>query len=517
MLGLLTVAVTYWAVRELFASCLLPPASTTRSKMQEAGGNFIAGLAMMFIATSFWHVLMSRLGFRSISEPLIQALALAALFRGLRLNRWGWIILAGALVGLNLYTYLAARLFPVAIAAIFLFLIAFDRGQRRLRFAQFIVVTGMALLVFAPLGLYFLNNPSAFLTRIQQVAPQAQQAAALLENIGRALGMFFISGDPYIRFNLPARPLFSIVWGVFFLIGLIIALIGVFRGRTVWRKTAYFSVIVTTFIMLLPTALAVNEITPSNLRAIGMMPLVFVFPALGVWWVIKRMKDGGGRMKLWLMRHISLAGRSGLAVLMVASVETGVVYFGQYVREPQLYIQSDGDLADIAKWLNTHDTQGEPVYVAALHYRHPTVAALSEKYGDIKWIAGNRGIVLPNGPGYLFFARLGLPDEQWLQKVLPDAALIDKPLAPDGETNYRLYHLDAQPVVTPQVKLDVNFGNIIELIGYECSRRMTIRRLHRWSILQRERCQCHALLARVEQARSRRLFHLCAAARSAGL
>ena len=75
--------------------------------------------------------------------------------------------------------------------------------------------------------------------------------------------------------------------------------------------------------------------------------------------------------------------------------------------------------------------------------------------------------MLPNGPGYLFFARLGLPDEAWLQKILPDSALIDAPLAPDGATNYRLYHLTAQPVVTPQVKLDVNFGNIIQLLGYD--------------------------------------------------
>jgi 4-amino-4-deoxy-L-arabinose transferase-like glycosyltransferase len=459
MLGVLTVAVTYWTTRELFASRSLPPAS----KMQVAGGNFIAGLAMMFIATSFWHVLMSRLGFRSISEPLIQALALAALFRGLRLNRWGWIVIAGVLIGLNLYTYLAARLFPVAIVAIFLFLIAFDRDQRRLRFAQFLVVTSMALIVFAPLGLYFLNNPSAFLTRIQQVAPQAlTQAPALLENIGRALGMFFISGDPYIRFNLPDRPLFSIVWGVFFFIGLITALVGVVRGRTVWRKTAYFSVIIVTFIMLLPTALAMNEITPSNLRAIGMMPLVFVFPALGIWRVIQKIWTPINADKSRFVLPVTLS-----LLLIVPTIETGIVYFGQYVREPQLYVQSDGDLADIAKWLNDQATQGEPVYLAALHYRHPTVAALSEKYGDLKWIAGNRGMVLPNGPGYLFYARLGLPEEQWLHKVLPDAALIDQPLAPDGATNYRLYHLDAQPVVTPQVKLEVNFGNIVQLLGYD--------------------------------------------------
>ena len=452
MLGLLTVAVTYRVVRELFASV----------RERHSGSEGVALFATIFIATSFWAVLMSRLGFRSIAEPFIQALALAALFRGLRLKRWGWIIVAGALIGLNLYTYLAARLFPLAIAAIFLFLIAFDRGQRRLRCAQFIVVIGMALLIFAPLGIYFLNNPSAFLTRIQQVAPHTEQVPALLENIGRALGMFFVSGDPYIRFNLPGRPLFSIIWGVFFIIGLMIALVGMFRGKTVLRRTAYFSVIATTLIMLLPTALAVNEITPSNLRALGMMPLVFVFPALSVWWAMQKIwtRMNADQRRLVLPAALSL-------MLIVPTIEAGIVYFGQYVREPQLYIQSDGDLADIATWLNMHDTQGEPVYIAALHYRHPTVAALSEKYSDLKWIAGNRGIVLPNGPGYLFFSRLGLPEEQWLQKVLPDAALIANPTAPDGEANYRAYHLSAQPVVTPQMKLDVNFGNIIELIGYD--------------------------------------------------
>jgi len=456
MIGILTVAVTYRVVRELFAAPLVRHG-------RGSGGEGIALFATIFIATSFWAILMSRLGFRSISEPLMQALALAALFRGLRLKRWWWIVIAGALIGLNLYTYLAARLFPLAIAAICLFLIAFDRGQRRNRFAQFIVVTGMALLVFTPLGVYFLNNPNAFLTRIQQVAPHAEQMPALLENFGRALGMFFISGDPYIRFNLPERPLFSIVWGGFFIIGLITALIGVVRGRTVWRRTAYFSVIVTTFFMLLPTALAVNEITPSNLRAIGLMPLVFVFPALGVWWIIRR---------IWTLIHadkrqLVFLPLTALLLLLVVTVETGITYFQDYVREPQLYIQSDGDLADIANWLNSHDTQGEPVYLAALHYRHPTVAALSEEYDSLKWITGNRAVVLPKGPGYLFFARLGLPEEQWLQRVLPDAALIAKPLAPDGETNYRAYHLSAQPVVTPQVKLEVNFGNIVQLIGYD--------------------------------------------------
>ena len=459
MLGVLTVAVTYWTVRELFAA---------RRQTGLGGGQGVALLATIVIATSFWHVLMSRLGFRSIAEPFVQALALAALFRGLRLNRWGWIIAAGALIGLSLYTYLAARLFPVAIAAIFFFLIALDRGQRRRRVTQFIVVMLTTLIVFAPLGIYFLNNPSAFLTRIQQVAPRGDQMTALLQNAGRALGMFFLSGDPYIRFNLPGLPLFSIIWGALFVIGLITAIVGVFRGRTVWRKTAYFSLISTTLIMLLPTALAVNEITPSNLRAIGMMPLVFVFPALGAWWMLKfglsRRSDDRRSDIRNLTRYVGIFAAAWLAISLF---ETSFNYFIRYTHEPQLFIQSDGDLADIAQWLNTHDTNSEPVYLAARHYRHPTVAALSDKFDEVKWIAGNRGIVLPNGPGYLIFARLGLPDEAWLQKVLPDDGLIAKPLAPDGTTNYRMYHLDAQPVITPQVRSNVNFGNIVELLGYD--------------------------------------------------
>ena len=68
--GLLTVAATYWLGREMLAD------------------RRIALLAAALLAVSFWHVLFSRLGFRVISQPLLMALAVAALFRGLRGGRW---------------------------------------------------------------------------------------------------------------------------------------------------------------------------------------------------------------------------------------------------------------------------------------------------------------------------------------------------------------------------------------------------------------------------------------------
>jgi len=462
MMGVLTVAVTYRAVAEILASCLVHPAAK-RQDVQSTGSKTVALLAVIFIATSFWHILMSRVGFRSISEPLIQALALAAVFRGLRLNRYRWFVVAGAFVGLNLYTYLAARLFPIGIALIFLYFILFDRGHRLDRVTQFVVTVASAVIVFLPLGVYFVQHPAAFLTRIQQVAPRGDQLAPLAENVLRALGMFFVEGDPYIRFNLPGRPLFPVLLGVLFLLGFVVAVMGVFRGRTVQRRGAYFSLIVLTLIMLLPTALAVNEITPSNLRAIGLMPMVFAFPALGAWWLGKNIWT---RMNTdYTGRTVFIRGALGL-VLIATAVEAGATYFQQYVNEPQLYIQSDGDLADISTVLNHAKNDGQ-VYIAALHYRHPTVAALAEKYSDFKWLSGNGIVVLPDGPANLYFARLALPNEAWLKRFLPDSALMAAPLAPDGQTNYRAYYLDAQPVIAPQIKLNINYGNIIQLIGYD--------------------------------------------------
>ncbi len=463
MLGILTVAITYWMTRELFASRSLHPAQKT----QAAGSKHVALLATIFIATSFAHILMSRVGFRSISEPFIQSIALAALFRGLRLNRLKWIAIAGVFVGLNLYTYLAARLFPVAIGLLFLYMIIADRGRRQ-RMIQFLLLALCAVIIFVPLGIYFINNPAAFMTRIQQVAPRADQSIALIDNIGRALGMFFISGDPYIRFNEPYRPLFPIVLGALFIVGLIVALIGSFRSRSPRRRFAYFAIFIITLIMLLPTALAVNEITPSNLRAIGLLPIVFVFPALGAWWMIKGISTRMNTGEHEFFSFIRVNPRPIIFLLLIATtIDASVTYFGQYVQEPQLTIQSDGDLADISAVLNHTDTSHDRVYIAALHYRHPTVAALAHDYNNFKWLSGNKIVVIPNESAYLFFARLALPDQVWLDRFLPQAALVDAPLAPDGQTNYREYHLIAPPSIKPQVELNVNYGNIIQLIGYD--------------------------------------------------
>src|SRR5690606_12485709 len=87
MLGVLTVAATFAAVR-----AMLGHAQRSAS---------IALLAAGWMALAFPHVLLSRYGFRAISQPLLQALTVAALWRGLRAGRRSWLIAAGLFLGLT--------------------------------------------------------------------------------------------------------------------------------------------------------------------------------------------------------------------------------------------------------------------------------------------------------------------------------------------------------------------------------------------------------------------------------
>ncbi|HJW83793.1 MAG TPA: hypothetical protein VJ754_05760 [Anaerolineae bacterium] len=499
MLGVLTVAATYWAAREMFtpgdgrwqmadgrwqmAARQLPasarnpltgsaPAGSATRQLpalarSPSTSRAVALLAAVFMATSFWHVLMSRLGFRSIAEPCLQALMLAALWRGLRLNHRGWLILGGAFLGLNLYTYLAARLLPAAVALLFLYLVAVEAGHRRKRLIQFALVVLAALVVFAPLGVYFLQNPDAFFTRIGQVALAEGRGGDLLDNAVRALGMFFVESDPAVRFNLPGRPLFPSVLGILFLVGVAAAFVGMFRGRTRLRRTAYFFTVTSTAVMLLATILtAPEEITPNNLRAIGMLPMVFVFPALGTWLALKGMKAESGRMRIG-QSFIPHPSSFILAVVLITTMESGLTYFGHYVRLPQLYYESDGDLVEIAGRLNQVDAQRLPVYVHALHYRHPTLAALARDFAALRSITGADVAVFPSGPSLHIYAHLALPDWDWLKRFLPGSARVETAAGPDGQPNYTFVELDAAPALAPQVPLDVNFGNTIRLIGYD--------------------------------------------------
>jgi 4-amino-4-deoxy-L-arabinose transferase-like glycosyltransferase len=96
-LGVLTVAATY---------------ATFRAFANRTVGLIGEGL----IAVSFWHVSLSRLAFRTVALPVFSVMAAFWFWKGIRSGQPRHFALAGALLGVDLYTYIPARLAPILFA-----------------------------------------------------------------------------------------------------------------------------------------------------------------------------------------------------------------------------------------------------------------------------------------------------------------------------------------------------------------------------------------------------------------
>ncbi len=465
--GLLTVATTAWMVRELFAPDRQP------SDPADPPATGLALLTAALLATSFWHLLLSRVGFRAILQPLLQALTLAALGRGMRLSpqRGRWLTLAGLLCGLTAYTYLAARAFPIPLLVFWVALLLEDRDRRRTWLAGFLRFGLAALVAFAPLGLYFLRHPAAFTTRMAQVGPGADWEAVPSAFL-RSLAIFFWRGDPYIRFNLPGRPLFGPVVGFLFVLGLLATLGSLRRKRSPQVRARELLLLTWLPAMLLPTALAVHEVLPSNLRAVGLIPLVFLFPARGALLLARWLSPWADRL-LPASQRIGQAARVEGLVLLLLLGPGGITardYFFRYASRTDLFEQSDGDLAAIAAYLNQADLEATTVYVASIHYRHPTLAFLSPVYPQVRWLVGGQTLVYPaQGDALYLFPRSARPDPAWLDRYLPASARLETPPGPDGAPAFLAYRLSpaAMPTLTPQRPQDADFGHVLRLLGYD--------------------------------------------------
>ncbi|MFN2282933.1 MAG: ArnT family glycosyltransferase, partial [Anaerolineae bacterium] len=402
MLGILTVAATYAATRALLGS-------TKHSRS-------IALLASGWVAVAFPHVLLSRYGFRAISQPLLQALTVATLWRGLRNGKIGWLTAGGTCLGLTGYTYLAARLFPIPLTVAFGWLLIRTRQEERLRrVGQLGLVLLAAIVVFAPLGLYFLRNLDAFTTRITQVAAATwRDALRGLWLCVRALA-WPGGGDPYIRFNVPGKPVLDAISAVLALIGL--AGISFASRKNALDSVARLFIIAVLATMLLPSALATSEITPSNLRLVGLFPFIDILPAYGVVTLITAL-TGYLRAQRTDIKTRFLPLVSCLLLLLALGGSATAHAYRQWATSSDLFYAADGEMVLAAEALDATDLTHTTAYIASEHYRHPTVAALAQKYYQAKWLTGGATLVLPpSGDALYLWPRSLTPPAYWPETI----------------------------------------------------------------------------------------------------
>jgi len=446
-------------------------------------GQRIGLLTATLTAISYWHLSVSRAGYPNVLIPPVECLTAYYLLTGYRAgSRWR-MALGGAFIGLVLWTYLAARLWPVTVALWALYTLIIEPRHTLSRWQGWVLAVLACLAVFAPLGAHFYLHPEDFLERAGQVlvftqTPPAQIPALLGRNLLATLGGLVVQGDPRTTFNLPGRPTFMLWMAPFLFWGLA-------RALRHWRRTELVLLPIWLLGMCLP-AILTDDAMPQSQRMSGIMPAVFALVALGLdeaWRLLERCQPA---LKRWLP--------TGLVALLL--IFDGAVaardYFGVWARRSDVYIDEHGPYELVASRAVQELEAGRVPVVIAQHYKHPTSAYLLPRSLDAVWSVGDKTLPLPNRGGaeviYLWPYN-DSPLRQELRDRLFAMAQEEEPLhSPWGDEMVRVFRL-APDVLAAEAELSAHaaFGNELAVLDWSLDRTMPrtkpLRLLLHWRAL----------------------------------
>ncbi len=480
--GILTVAITYATGRELF-------------------GRRIGLLSAAFLAVSLWHLIASRNGYRAVIQPLIQLPAIFFLFYGL--NRTGptssamaarerfWpFLLAGLFLGLSQYTYTAVRLFPFLILAILVLVLIFDRRAIIRNWQPLFLMGVVAFLVFLPLGRYFWQHPGDFYGRAAQISvfsPEwsgGDSGARLWQSVKETARMWTIWGDINYRFNISGQPVFDWFVGLLFFLGIPLSCWRAFKARGL-RRVAYLSLPLWLVIMLLPMVLSAESL-PYYQRAIGVLPAVYIFPALALDVGVDQFNRRVSQHWRWLSTVFLLA-LFGWLILRTAQD-----YFQRWHGDPRNDDDRRVAMVYAADYLRRNPPIGD-LYLSTQYNQHPTLALLvPEQFDGIHWFDARQSLPLPPpGQDAIYLMLAENKPQQWLMGQVEDLELIDSADDRFSRPVFKVFHWRShyypQPAETapptwswatsfePQnlaesstaIPLPINFGSVLQFLGHD--------------------------------------------------
>ena len=397
LIGVLSVLVCFLVTRRLFMFKVM-----SDDKPGQNRATNIALLASFLMAVSTWHIVLSRTAFRAVMIPLFSALIFYFLIKTYQSaefkKRLIYAALTGASFALGFYTYIAFRIMAPALFAVLLWPLLGAVRQKMLWVQikkYFWPALGFCFAFFVfifPLGKYFYDHPDAFIGRAGQVSvfnpelytfngeqlhgkpPLGVVLPAMWEVAKVQMSGFFAQGDLNWRSNISGQPFVSQLYSPFFGLGLLLvtffAIWYFFAPNKKEKYWPFFLLTVWFWGMLLPVVTTAEGI-PHGLRAIGVIPAVFIisawmlyeFGAL-IWKVHKKLWDRvltHYKDPQWVRDHTFIPPRMrivnlGLKLVVICFVLalTGQAYFLYFVyaaQSPENFYYFRSDLTPVGKYL----------------------------------------------------------------------------------------------------------------------------------------------------------------------
>jgi 4-amino-4-deoxy-L-arabinose transferase-like glycosyltransferase len=307
----------------------------------------IAFAGAAFLAVYHFHIHFSRAGLNNMSAAWIAVACLLFAARATRTRSPLDFGLAGAMAGLSLYSFVAARAVPPVLGLYFAWVVLFNWRFLRANAGNFLVLIAGFVIVAAPQGLFFINTPddwyaghrwaNIFGNGYYDAQREAGRGAIdiMFTQFRDGFGVLANISEVYHHYN-PGTPLIDPrKWGPlpglmfwFFLAGGLISLYHM-------RQARYFAFLALLLVTMLLGAVTVFP-TVSSARLVTMAPAVAAIVAIGLVGTV----DAVAR---WRPQTRWLAPALFGGALLVFTFINIQFYFGDYLPNDR-YVVGDNDV-----------------------------------------------------------------------------------------------------------------------------------------------------------------------------
>lgn len=278
-------------------------------------------IAAFMLATSYWAINFSRIGFRAIMTTFLLSFSFYFLFRGLRTQRFRDFLFAGLIFGLGLHTYIAFRVAPLILILLLpALMLSYEHFVQRFWKHMALFIIGAFITAAPMLYHFFIAHPEDFASRSSHISvfsPDVNHGnlwGTLARTFSTSLIKYNFFGDQNWRHNYPPYPILDPFVGTFFLAGFLysiwrfVTLLGrrIREGDRDTRLVLHTFLLGSFFVMLVPEFFT-DEGLPHALRSIGTQMPVFIMAALPVLWIWNKAFRSQTGTRLALLSLLMLA------------------------------------------------------------------------------------------------------------------------------------------------------------------------------------------------------------------